>query len=72
MAADITQRLLRSPDVESRVGLSRNRIDELEAAGLFPRRVKISSRAIGWVESEIADFIRAKMAERDEQQQAPR
>jgi prophage regulatory protein len=59
--------ILRSPVVEVRTGLSKTRIDELEKRGLFPRRVKISERAVGWVESEIDQFIRAKIEARDTQ-----
>lgn len=57
--------LLRRPTVRARTGLSDTRIDELEQVGEFPRRVLISARAIGWVSSEIDQFIRARIAARD-------
>lgn len=56
-------RLLRLPEVEARVGLRKSVIHKLELAGEFPRRVRISTRAAGWVESEITDFIRARIAD---------
>ena len=59
--------LLRRPDVRARTGLSDTRIDELEKRKAFPRRVLISERAIGWVESEIDAFIRARIEARDSQ-----
>jgi prophage regulatory protein len=62
--------LLRRPEVRARTGLSDTRIDELEKRGAFPRRVLISERAIGWVASEIDQFIRAKIEARDQQQPA--
>lgn len=55
-------RLLRLPDVEQRVGLRRSAIHKLEQAGKFPRRVRISARAAGWVEHEINDYIHARIA----------
>jgi prophage regulatory protein len=60
--------LLRRPDVRARTGLSDTRIDELERRGAFPRRVQISQRAVGWVDSEITDYIRARIAARDAHQ----
>lgn len=62
--------LLRRPDVRARTGLSDTRIDELEKRKKFPRRVQISERAIGWVESEIDAFIRARIEARDQQSAA--
>lgn len=56
-------RLLRLPEVEARVGLRKSLIHRLEKAGEFPKRVRISARAAGWVESEITDFVRARIAE---------
>jgi prophage regulatory protein len=60
--------LLRRPSVRARTGLSDTRIDELEKRGEFPRRVQISARAIGWVESEIDAYLSAKISARDSQQ----
>lgn len=59
--------LLRRPEILRRTGLSTTRIDELEAAGKFPRRVQISARAIGWVEGEVSEFIRSRIEARDQQ-----
>lgn len=65
MTTPTYEALLRRPEVSRRTGLSPNRIDELEKAGRFPKRVQISDRAVGWVESEISGFIQARIAERD-------
>ncbi len=58
-------RLLRRPEVENLTGLSRARIYEKMAKGDFPRPVKTGARAVAWVESEIADWQRQRIAERD-------
>lgn len=55
-------KIIRLPAVEDRVGLKKSQINALERAGKFPRRVRISARAAGWVESEIDDYIRARIA----------
>ena len=58
-------RLLRKPDVSVKTGLKPTQFTELEKRGEFPRRVQISARAVGWVESEIDEWVRARIAERD-------
>lgn len=58
-------RLLRRPEVENLTGLSRASIYEKMAEGYFPRPVKTGARAVAWVESEIADWQRQRIAERD-------
>lgn len=51
------QKILRLPEVTERVGLKRTRIQELESEGRFPKRVKISDRAIGWYETDISKWV---------------
>lgn len=43
-------------------GLSCSTIYDLMAKGQFPRPVRIGVRAVGWVESEIADWIASRIA----------
>ena len=62
---NMTIRLLRRPEVESLTGLSRSRIYAKMDSGTFPRPVKTGPRAVCWVESEIADWQRQRIAERD-------
>lgn len=57
-------RMLRLPEVESRTGLKRRRIYQLEAKGEFPKHVKVSDRASAWMEHEIDAYILGKMAAR--------
>jgi prophage regulatory protein len=37
----------------------------MEKLGKFPRRVKLSYRAVAWLEDEIEAWIAARAAERD-------
>lgn len=62
--------ILRLPQVCKATDLGRSMIYQLESARLFPCRVRIGARAVGWVESEVqlrlADRVvthRAKIAE---------
>ena len=55
--ANETLSLLRRRDVERRTGLSRSGIYKLMAEGHFPRCVRITESAVGWVEGEIAEWI---------------
>lgn len=59
-------KLLRLPDVKARTALSRSRIYELLATGDFPKPVKLSKRLNAWPETEIEDWIAARIAEREE------
>ena len=36
------------------------------SAGQFPRRVKITDKAVGWVEGEVIAWIKGRLALRDE------
>jgi prophage regulatory protein len=48
-----------------RVPYSAVQIWRIEKIGLFPKRVKLGPRRIGWVESEIDEWIKMKMLRRD-------
>ena len=54
-------RLLRLETVKEITGLSRSTI---YADPNFPRPVKIGERSVAWVESEISEWIDARIAER--------
>lgn len=54
-------RVLRLRQVLDRTGLSRSSLYRLHAAGLFPRRVQISQRSVGWVESEVDTWLASKV-----------
>lgn len=52
--------LLRRPDVERRVGLSRSAIYARMAERSFPLPVRIGARAVAWRESDVASWIAAR------------
>lgn len=49
--------ILRLPDVKAYTGLSRSTIYLRVAEGKFPTPVGLGGRAVGWVESEVQDWI---------------
>lgn len=46
-------------------GIPRRTWDRLESAGRAPKRVKLTDRDVGWVEDELLDWARERVAERD-------
>lgn len=57
------QKLIRLPDVQRRTGYSKAWIYRLMSQGKFPASVKIGTRAIAFVESEVDDWINQRIAE---------
>lgn len=53
----VPAQLLRLPAVIQRTGLSRSSIYRHEAAGAFPRRVKLGEHASAWLASDIDRWI---------------
>lgn len=49
--------ILRLPAVKARTGLSRSTVYQFMSRNQFPQPVHLGSRAIGWLESEIEDWI---------------
>ena len=54
-------RFLRLPEVLARTGLSRSTIYVRLGQGRFPRPVSLGARAVGWIESEVDEWIRARI-----------
>ena len=50
-------KILRLPDVITRTGLSRSTIYLRISDGRFPTPISLGGRAVGWLESEIEQWI---------------
>ncbi|MBE0625477.1 MAG: AlpA family transcriptional regulator [Burkholderiales bacterium] len=63
---------LRRKQVETRTGLSRSTIYQYIKDGVFPKPVLLGPRAVGWLESEVSDWIaeRVKIARGGSRQHA--
>ena len=57
---EIVERIVRMKNVPEIVGLGLTRIYDLEKAGKFPRRRKISERSAGYLMSELQDWVRSR------------
>ena len=55
-------RILRLPQVLARAGLSRSTIYRRLADGSFPEPVSLGARAVGWIEWEVDEWIRQRIA----------
>jgi prophage regulatory protein len=55
--------ILRLPTVRSRVGYSRSSIYSHVADGSFPKPIRLGERAIGWLESDIEQWIASRVEE---------
>jgi len=60
----MAQTILRLPVVKARTGLSRSTIYLRISEGAFPKPVSLGPRAVGWVESEIAEWIASRIEAR--------
>ncbi|WP_438288479.1 helix-turn-helix transcriptional regulator [Edwardsiella tarda] len=55
--------LIRLPEVQRRTGYSKAWIYRLLKENRFPQSIKIGSRSIAFVESEVDDWINQRIAE---------
>ena len=55
---------LRLPEVLARTGLSRSTIYVRLDQGRFPRPVSLGARAVGWIEAEVDEWMRERIAAR--------
>jgi prophage regulatory protein len=56
-----TPSLLRLPQVKARTGLSRSAIYARVAQNDFPEPVQIGPRSVAWLDSEISEWIAARV-----------
>lgn len=59
--------ILSLPAVKLRTGLSRTTIYLRIASGMFPAPISLGARSVGWLESEVDDWLEQKIAERGKQ-----
>lgn len=61
-------RIIRLKEVLDSTGLARSTVYKYIAEGAFPKPVSLGDRAVGWVESEVHEWILARIEQRDEQE----
>jgi prophage regulatory protein len=63
-------RILRLSDVKRKTGLARSTIYKYIDAGTFPKPIPLGGRSVGWLESEVHEWITTRIKARDELQTA--
>jgi prophage regulatory protein len=53
----MSEQILRFAELSKKVGLGRTAIYAAIDAGTFPRPVKLTERATGWLESEVDEWL---------------
>jgi prophage regulatory protein len=64
-------RLLSKKQLREMVLYSPQHIARLEAAGKFPKRIRLGQSRVGWLEEEVRGWLNARIAERDNPATAP-
>ena len=54
-------KVLRLPQVCDLTGLCRSMIYQMEADQRFPKRVRIGTRAVGWLEGEVRAWLQERV-----------
>lgn len=62
----MSERILKSKETAERAGFSRRTMYYEISEGRFPRPVQLTPKRVGWLESEIDEWIKAKVDRRDE------
>lgn len=57
----IKERILRLPEVIKTTGLSRSTIYSHINNKLFPKNINLGARSVGWLESEVNDWILSRI-----------
>ena len=57
-------RILSKRQLKEMVLYSPQHIDRLEAAGKFPKRVRLGECRVGWIEQEVEDWLQERIGRR--------
>ena len=59
---EVPIRIIRMAAVQARTGLARSTIYQWVSDGSFPQPIRLGARAVGWIESEVDEWIREQIA----------
>jgi prophage regulatory protein len=57
-------RVLRIEEVKAKTGLAKSTIYKYADAGIFPRPISLGGRAVGWIDSEVHEWLQEKQVDR--------
>jgi prophage regulatory protein len=60
----MTNIVMKLPAVQSTTGLSRSTIYAFISEGRFPKPIPLGARSVGWLSSEVDDWIKSRISER--------
>ena len=58
-------KILSKRQLKELVLYSPQHVARLEKAGLFPKRVQLGPNRVGWVESEVLEWLEERLAQRE-------
>ena len=61
---EFVMRILSKRQLKELVLYSPQHIARLEKAGKFPKRIQLGSNRVGWLESEVLEWLQEKLAAR--------
>jgi prophage regulatory protein len=67
MRSFVMKKMLSKRQVKELVLYSPQHIARLEAAGQFPKRVKLGANRVGWIEEEVLAWLDERIEARDQQ-----
>lgn len=56
-------RIIRQPALRAKTGLKKSSLYSFMQKGEFPRPVSLGARAVGWIESEVDQWIADRISE---------
>ncbi len=54
----MSNRIIRLPELRRITGLSTSTLQRLEITGVLPKSRRVAKKAVGWLESEILDWVK--------------
>ena len=64
-----TSRLLRMPQVQAKVDLSKSQIYKLIEQGSFPKQIKVRQRVSAWLSGDIETWVEQRVLESTQEEQ---
>jgi len=58
-------KVLRVAEVIEKTGLARSTVYKYVDLGMFPRPISLGGKSVGWIDSEIHEWLQEKQIERD-------
>lgn len=58
----MSHKIIRLPEVKNKTGLSRSTIYLGMAKGIFPKTISLSERSVGWLDSDIEQWLDKRIA----------